>query len=47
MNQFILGNYEKRMQGAINNLVNNFSGIRSGRASTTLVDGITVDVAKV
>ena len=43
MNQFILGNYEKRMQGAIANLVNNFTGIRSGRASTTLVDSIVVD----
>ena len=43
MNQFILSDYEKRMQGAINNLVNNFSGIRSGRASTTLVDSIVVD----
>ena len=43
MDQFILSNYEKRMQGAIDNLVNNFTGIRSGRASTTLVDGIKVD----
>ncbi len=43
MNQFTLGDYEKRMQGAIENLVNNFTGIRSGRASTTLVDGIVVD----
>ena len=43
MNQFTLSDYEKRMQGAINNLVNNFSGIRSGRASTTLVDSIVVD----
>ena len=43
MDQFILSNYEKRMQGAIDNLVNNFTGIRSGRASTTLVDGIQVD----
>ena len=43
MNQFILSDYEKRMQGAIDNLVNNFTGIRSGRASTTLVDGIVVD----
>ena len=43
MNQFILGNYEKRMQGAIANLVNNFTGIRSGRASTTLVDSIVVE----
>ena len=30
------------MQGAIDNL-NNFTGIRSGRASTALVDSIVVD----
>ena len=43
MNQFTLSDYEKRMQGAIDNLINNFTGIRSGRASTTLVDGLVVD----
>ena len=43
MDQFILNDYEKRMQGAIDNLINNFSGIRSGRASTTLVDSLLVD----
>ena len=43
MTQFTLSDYEKRMQGAIDNLVNNFTGIRSGRASTTLVDGLVVD----
>ena len=43
MNQFSISDYEKRMQGAIDNLVKNFNGIRSGRASTTLVDGIVVD----
>ena len=43
MNQFTLSDYEKRMQGAIDNLINNFTGIRSGRASTTLVDSIVVD----
>ena len=43
MSQFILSDYEKRMQGAIDNLINNLSGIRSGRASTTLVDSILVD----
>ena len=43
MNQFTLSDYEKRMQGAIDNLVNDFTGIRSGRASTTLVDGLVVD----
>ena len=43
MDQFILDDYKKRMQGAIDNLINNFTGIRSGRASTTLVDSIIVD----
>ena len=43
MNQFKLDDYDKRMQGAIDNLTSNFSGIRSGRASTTLVDNILVD----
>ena len=43
MNEFKLSDYEKRMQGAVDNLVKNFTGIRSGRASTTLVDGIVVD----
>ena len=43
MDQFTLDDYEKRMQGAIDNLVNNFTGIRSGRASTTLVDSIEAD----
>ena len=43
MDQFILDDYEKRMQGAIDNLIINFSGIRSGRASTSLVDTILVD----
>ena len=27
MDQFILSDYEKRMQGAIDNLVNNFTGL--------------------
>ena len=43
MNQFILDDYEKRMQGSIDNLIKNFSGIRSGRASVTLVDSMLVD----
>ena len=43
MNQFILSDYEQRMKGATDNLVNNFTGIRSGRASSTLVDSIVVD----
>ena len=43
MSQFIQDDYEKRMQGAIDNLIKNFSGIRSGRASVTLVDSILAD----
>ena len=43
MDQFRLDDYKKRMQGAIENLIKNFTGIRSGRASTTLVDSIIVD----
>ena len=43
MEQFILDDYEKRMQGAIDNLINNFTGIRSGRASSSLVDSLAVD----
>ncbi len=43
MDKFILDDYKKRMEGAIDNLVKNFSGIRSGRASTALVDSIIVD----
>ena len=31
------------MQGSIDNLIKNFSGIRSGRASVTLVDSMLVD----
>ena len=43
MDKFILDDYKKRMEGAIDNLVKNFGGIRSGRASTALVDSIIVD----
>ena len=43
MDKFTLDDYKKRMAGAIDNLVKNFSGIRSGRASTALVDSIIVD----
>ena len=43
MDKFTLDDYKKRMEGAIDNLVKNFSGIRSGRASTALVDSIIVD----
>ena len=34
---------EGRMQGAIDTLVREFAGVRTGRASTALVEGIRVD----
>lgn len=43
MNDFDIDDYKKRMLGAIDNLKNNFQGLRSGRASTALVDNITLD----
>lgn len=43
MDKFIMDDYEKKMQGAVDNLISNFSGIRSGRASTSLVDSLIVD----
>tara|TARA_X000000950_G_C13828052_1_gene624874 strand:+ start:665 stop:1219 length:555 start_codon:yes stop_codon:yes gene_type:complete len=43
MNKFMIDDYKKKMQGAIDNLISNFSGIRSGRASTSLVDSLIVD----
>ena len=43
MNQFKLEEYKEKMKKTIENLVNNFTGIRSGRASTSLVDSIIVD----
>ena len=43
MNKLMMDDYKKKMQDAINNLISNFSSIRSGRASTTLVDSLIVD----
>ena len=43
MNDFNVEDLEKRMIGALDNLKLNYQGIRSGRASTALVDNITVD----
>ena len=43
MNDFIIKDYEKRMLGAVENLKNNFQGLRSGRASTTLVDNLIIE----
>lgn len=35
---------ERRMKGAVDNLKTEFSGLRSGRASTAMLDPITVEV---
>ena len=43
MNDFDIDNYKKRMLGAIDNMKMNFQGLRSGRASSALVDNITLD----
>ena len=43
MNDFNIDEYKKRMVGAIDNMKINFQGLRSGRASTALVDNITLD----
>ena len=43
MNKFMMEDYKKKMQDAIDNLISNFSSIRSGRASSTLVDSLIVD----
>ena len=42
MNDFVLNDYEKRMNGAVDNLKINFAGLRSGRASSSLVDNLLV-----
>ena len=43
MNDFVLNDYEKRMNGAVDNLKINYAGVRSGRASSSLVDNLLVD----
>ena len=43
MSLFDLNNIETKMKNTLDNLTNNFQGIRTGRASTGLVDNITVD----
>ncbi len=43
MSDFSMENLEKKMKNSIDNLVTNYQGIRSGRASTGLVDNIQVD----
>lgn len=40
---FKLDDYKKRMDGALNALTHEFGGLRTGRASSTLLDPIMVD----
>ena len=35
---------ERRMEGAVESLKSDFSGLRTGRANTTLLDPVTVEV---
>ncbi len=39
-----LDDIERRMKGAVEALKNEFAGLRTGRASTSLLDPVTVDV---
>ena len=43
MSLFDLNEVEKRMISTLDNLSSNFQGIRTGRASTGLVDNLGVD----
>ena len=43
MSSFDLNSVEIKMKNSLDNLLNNFQGIRTGRASTGLVDNITID----
>jgi ribosome recycling factor len=42
--EFKLAAYESRMSGVVENLKKEFSGLRTGRASATLLDPLVVDV---
>ena len=39
-----LGDIERRMKGAVDALKHEFAGLRSGRATTNMLDPVTVDV---
>jgi ribosome recycling factor len=44
MPEFDKGDLERRMKGAIESLRHDLSGLRTGRANTSLLDPVTVDV---
>lgn len=41
-NNFDLGDYQRRMDGALASLKSDFSGLRTGRANPALLDGIVI-----
>jgi len=41
-NDFDLGEFRRRMDGAVSSLKSEFAGLRTGRANPALLDGITV-----
>ena len=41
-NDFDIQDYRRRMDGAVSSLKSEFAGLRTGRANTALLDGITV-----
>ena len=43
-NEFNLEDISRRMDGAVNSLKGEFSGLRTGRASASLLDPISIDV---
>ncbi len=44
MDNLDLGDFERRMQGAFDALSKEFSGLRTGRASTNLLENVVVEV---
>ena len=43
MSLFDINSVEEKMKNTLDNLISNFQSIRTGRASTGLVDNITID----
>lgn len=44
MTEFSMDDLKRRMKGAVDNLQTEFSGLRTGRASASLLDPVTVDI---
>lgn len=41
---FDLNSFRKRMEGAIDALKGEFAGLRTGRAATSMLDSVTVEI---